>query len=75
METDFQSRDSRRARGSTIPAQAGRDPDTAVADYLAKYVHAPATFEDYLDLFGGERLKRAQDAARELVPGVSSAHA
>jgi glutaconate CoA-transferase, subunit A len=52
-----------------------RGVTTAVADYLAKYVHAPATFEDYLDLFGGERLKRAQDAARELVPGVSSAHA
>jgi hypothetical protein len=43
---------------------------TAVGDYLAKYVHAPATFEDYLDLFGGERLKRAQDAARELVPNL-----
>ncbi len=41
---------------------------TAVGDYLARYVHAPATFEDYLELFGGERLKRAQDAARELVP-------
>ena len=52
-----------------------RGVTTAVADYLAKYVHAPATFEDYLDLFGGERLKRAQDAARDLVPGVSSAHA
>ena len=47
-----------------------RGVTTAVADYLAKYVHAPATFEDYLDLFGGERLKRAQDAARDLVPGL-----
>ena len=47
-----------------------RGVTTAVSDYLAKYVHAPATFEDYLDLFGGERLKRAQDAARELVPNL-----
>jgi glutaconate CoA-transferase subunit A len=47
-----------------------RGVTTAVADYLARYVHAPATHEDYLDLFGGERLKRAQDAARELTPGV-----
>jgi glutaconate CoA-transferase subunit A len=43
---------------------------TAVADYLERYVYAPPTFADYLDLFGGERLKRAQDAARELVPGL-----
>ena len=47
-----------------------RGVPTAVGDYLARYVHAPASFEDYLELFGGERLKRAQDAARELVPGL-----
>jgi hypothetical protein len=39
----------------------------AVGDYLARWVHGPATLDDYLDLFGGERLKRAQDAAHELV--------
>jgi glutaconate CoA-transferase subunit A len=49
-----------------------RGVTTAVADYLARYVHGPATHEDYLDLFGGERLKRAQDAARELTPGVQA---
>ena len=49
-----------------------RGVTTAVGDYLARYVHAPATFEDYLGLFGGARLKRAQDAARELVPGLGS---
>jgi glutaconate CoA-transferase subunit A len=49
-----------------------RGVTTAVADYLARYVYAPATFEEYLDLFGGEQLKRAQDAARELVPGLTS---
>jgi glutaconate CoA-transferase subunit A len=38
----------------------------AVTDYLARYVDAPETFDDYLALFGGERLKRAQDTAREL---------
>ena len=47
-----------------------RGVTTAVSDYLARYVQAPATFEDYLALFGGERLKRAQDAARELTPGL-----
>jgi glutaconate CoA-transferase subunit A len=45
-----------------------RGVPTAVADYLTRYVHEPATFEDYLELFGGERLKRARDAARELTP-------
>ena len=38
----------------------------AVARYLDDYVYGPPTFPDYLDRFGGERLKRAQDAAREL---------
>ena len=40
----------------------------AVTDYIARYMDAPATYADYLDLFGGERLARQQRAARELVP-------
>ena len=47
-----------------------RGVTTAVGDYLARYVHAPATFEEYLELFGGARLRAAQDAARELVPDL-----
>ena len=38
----------------------------AVADYLERYVYAPASYVDYLDLFGGERLARQQRLAREL---------
>lgn len=38
----------------------------AVADYLERYVYAPASYDDYLELFGGERLKRQQQLAREL---------
>jgi glutaconate CoA-transferase subunit A len=38
----------------------------AVADYLDRYVYAPPTFSDYLDLFGGERLARQRRLAREL---------
>ena len=38
----------------------------AVSDYLERYVHAPATWIDYLDLFGGERLARQGKNAREL---------
>lgn len=38
----------------------------AVADYLRRYVHEPADFGAYLDLFGGERLARQQARAREL---------
>jgi glutaconate CoA-transferase subunit A len=38
----------------------------AVSDYLRRYAHAPATWADYLDLFGGERLARQQKKAREL---------
>ena len=38
----------------------------AVADYLERYAYAPATFADYLDLFGGERLARQRRRAREL---------
>ena len=41
----------------------------AVADYLGRYVYAPPTYADYLDLFGGERLARQQRQAKELVPG------
>lgn len=38
----------------------------AVADYLDRYVYAPPTFADYLELFGGERLARQQRRAKEL---------
>ena len=37
-----------------------------VADYLERYVYAPPSFADYLQLFGGERLARQQRQAREL---------
>ena len=39
---------------------------TAVTDYLDRYVFAPAGFDDYLALFGGERLATQQRLAREL---------
>jgi glutaconate CoA-transferase, subunit A len=45
-----------------INAQGSR----AVADYLDRYVYAPPTFADYLDLFGGERLARQRYLAKEL---------
>ena len=38
----------------------------AVIDYLERYVYAPATYDDYLELFGGERLARQRALAREL---------
>jgi glutaconate CoA-transferase subunit A len=38
----------------------------AVVEYLERYVYAPPTFLDYLDLFGGERLAAQRRAAREL---------
>ena len=38
----------------------------AVADYLERYIYAPPTFADYLDLFGGERLALQQTRARDL---------
>jgi glutaconate CoA-transferase subunit A len=38
----------------------------AVTDYLDRYVFAPAGFDDYLALFGGERLATQQRLAREL---------
>ena len=47
---------------TAINAQGSR----AVVDYLDRYVYAPASFVDYLDLFGGERLARQQRCAREL---------
>ena len=37
-----------------------------VSDYLERYAYAPATWGDYLELFGGERLARQQKKAREL---------
>jgi glutaconate CoA-transferase subunit A len=38
----------------------------AVAEYLQRYVYAPASYGDYLALFGGERLAAQQRLAREL---------
>ena len=37
-----------------------------VAAYVDRHVHTPATFGDYLELFGGARLARQQARAREL---------
>jgi glutaconate CoA-transferase, subunit A len=41
----------------------------AVTDYLDRYVYAPPTYADYLELFGGERLARQARAGRELAGG------
>ena len=38
----------------------------AVADYLERYVYAPPTWADYLELFGGARLALQAKRAREL---------
>ncbi len=38
----------------------------AVGDYLERYVYAPAGYDDYLELFGGERLAQQRALAREL---------
>lgn len=38
----------------------------AVGAYLDEYVYGPATFAEYLDLFGAGRLLRGRRAAREL---------
>jgi glutaconate CoA-transferase subunit A len=38
----------------------------AVVDYLERYVYAPATYDEYLALFGGERLAHQRRLAREL---------
>ena len=37
-----------------------------VSDYLERFVYGPPTWTDYLDLFGGERLARQQQKARDL---------
>ena len=47
---------------AAINAQGSR----AVAEYLDRYVYAPASFVDYLDLFGPESLRRQHARAREL---------
>jgi glutaconate CoA-transferase subunit A len=38
----------------------------AVVDYLERHVYRPASYGEYLDLFGGERLARQQRQARAL---------
>ena len=38
----------------------------AVEEYLDRYVYAPPSFVDYLDLFGGERLAHQRRLAQEL---------
>ena len=43
-----------------------RGPETAVGDYLARYVFGPPTWDDYLALFGGERLAKQRALANEL---------
>jgi glutaconate CoA-transferase subunit A len=45
-----------------------RGIDGAIGNYLERYVYAPASYADYLDLFGSERLARQRRLARELVP-------
>src|SRR5262245_28040803 len=42
------------------------DGSDGVARYLERYVNRPATFADYLDLFGGDRLARQRQRAHEL---------
>ena len=39
----------------------------AVAEYLDRYVYGPATWDEYLELFGGERLAVQRRRARDLV--------
>ncbi|HKC06686.1 MAG TPA: CoA-transferase [Methylomirabilota bacterium] len=38
----------------------------SVADYLERYVYGPPTWNDYLDLFGGERMAIQAKRAKEL---------
>jgi glutaconate CoA-transferase subunit A len=38
----------------------------AVAEYLERYVYGPATWDGYLERFGGERLARQAENAKEL---------
>ena len=42
-----------------------RGPEAVVA-YLERYVYTPAAYDDYLELFGGERLAQQRALAREL---------
>jgi len=39
----------------------------AVGEYLGRYVYGPATWDEYLELFGGERLALQRRRARDLV--------
>jgi len=43
-----------------------RGPEAAVGEYLARYVYGPPTWDDYLELFGGERLAKQRALAKEL---------
>jgi glutaconate CoA-transferase subunit A len=43
-----------------------RGPEAAVGDYLTRYVYGPSSWDEYLELFGGERLARQRALAREL---------
>ena len=43
-----------------------RGPEAAVGEYLARHVYGPPTWDDYLELFDGERLARQRAAAKEL---------
>ena len=52
--------------GEYTAAIDARGPEAAVGDYLARYMYAPPSWDDYLDIFGGERLARQQKQAREL---------
>ena len=40
----------------------------AIREYLDRYVYGPATFQEYLGLFGVEALERQTSLAQELVP-------
>jgi glutaconate CoA-transferase, subunit A len=51
--------------GGYTAAIDARGP-AAVSDYLERYVYAPASYDDYLELFGGERLAQQRALAREL---------
>ena len=47
-------------------AAIDRSGHAAVRDYLERYVYGPPTWNDYLDLFGGERMAALAKQAREL---------
>jgi glutaconate CoA-transferase subunit A len=51
--------------GAYTAAIDARGPQ-AVDDYLERYVYAPPSYDEYLALFGGERLAVQQRLAREL---------